>query len=283
MALKLNERYPARFNNPTSQYPQGSFKNRTSPAAKDGSYLEKDWANDKEGFFQSIISEAGLVPNGLVDEVGSSQYFNALMSIISSQSKDNLDTTRIDVASASTINLTTSAPNTRHINITGALVVNGFTIAAGMCYFVRFSGSLTLTNGAALITQTGGNIITAAGDSCIIRAISANVVEILCYTPGIPQELGYRQSRQNLTASRTSGTTYTNSTGRTIAIFIDVQGSNSTETVTLTIGGVVVYSGDAGIGSLGTSTLLTSPVMSGETYSITVPGTSTIRNWTEIR
>ena len=47
MSLKLNERYPARFNNPTAGYPQGSFKNRTTPTAKDGSYLEKDWANDK--------------------------------------------------------------------------------------------------------------------------------------------------------------------------------------------------------------------------------------------
>ncbi len=196
---------------------------------------------------------------------------------------DLFNTVRIDVASSGTVNLTTAAPSTRHINITGSTTISGFTIAAGMCYFVRFSGSLTLTNGGSLVTQTGGDIITKAGDSCIIRAISANVVEILCYAPGIPQALGYRQSRQNLTASRTSGTTYTNSTGRTITICICVQGSNSTETVTLTIGGVVVYSGDAGVGSPGTSTLLTSPVMDGETYSIVVPGTSLILNWTEIR
>ncbi|WP_146095023.1 hypothetical protein [Pseudomonas sp. BRM28] len=82
MALKLNERYPGRFNNPTDEYPQGSFKNRTAPGAKDGSYLEQDWANDKEGFFQSLLSSAAIVANDLVDKVGSSQYFNAMMKIL---------------------------------------------------------------------------------------------------------------------------------------------------------------------------------------------------------
>lgn len=84
MSLKLNERYPGRFDNPTAGYPQGSFKNRTAPDAKDGSYLEKDWANDKEGFFQSLLSAAGLVANGAVDSVGASQYYSALTTIIGS-------------------------------------------------------------------------------------------------------------------------------------------------------------------------------------------------------
>lgn len=82
MALKLNERYPGRFNNPSADYPQGSFKNRTSPTAKDGSYLEQDWANDKEGFFQSLISVAGTVPSGVADKVGTSQYYDALLTVL---------------------------------------------------------------------------------------------------------------------------------------------------------------------------------------------------------
>lgn len=82
MAFKLNERYPGRFNNPSAAYPQGSFKNRTSPTAKDGSYLEQDWANDKEGFFQSLLSDAGVVPNGTVDSVGSSQFYDSLRQIV---------------------------------------------------------------------------------------------------------------------------------------------------------------------------------------------------------
>lgn len=91
MALKLNERYPGRFDNPSAEYPQGSFKNRTTPDAKDGSYLEKDWANDKEGFFQSLLSQAGITANGAVDAVGASQYFSALTAII--ERKQDADAT----------------------------------------------------------------------------------------------------------------------------------------------------------------------------------------------
>lgn len=82
MALKLDERYPGRANPPSLDYPQGSFKNRTSPDAKDGTYLEQDWANDQQGFFQSLIHKAGMVASGLVDKVGASQYYDALMRLI---------------------------------------------------------------------------------------------------------------------------------------------------------------------------------------------------------
>lgn len=82
MSLKLNERYPLRFNNPSTQYPQGSFKNRSAPGAKDGSYLEKDWANDKEGFFQRLLLVAGIQADGEVDTALASQYFSALVAVI---------------------------------------------------------------------------------------------------------------------------------------------------------------------------------------------------------
>lgn len=182
MSLKLNERYPARFNNPTAGYPQGSFKNRTTPTAKDGSYLEKDWANDKEGFFQSLLSAAGITANGAVDAVGASQYYSALLSVITSQNTDLLNTTRIDVASAATVNLTSSAPSTRHINITGTTSITAFTVTVGQIYFVRFAASLVLTENAEIVTQSGASITTQAGDTCLIRATAANVVEVLCYS-----------------------------------------------------------------------------------------------------
>lgn len=105
------------------------------------------------------------------------------LAVQSLSSTDFLNTARIDVASASTINLTTAVPGTRHINITGTTTINGFTVAAGKCYFVRFDGALTLTNSATLVTQTGANITTVPGDTCVIRATAANVVEVLSYAP----------------------------------------------------------------------------------------------------
>ncbi|MDO9345025.1 MAG: hypothetical protein Q7T99_16230 [Pseudomonas sp.] len=74
------------MNNPSADYPQGSFKNRTAPSAKDGSYLEQDWANDKEGFFQSLLAAAGVAANGAVDKVGASQFFDAIQKLKQSQS-----------------------------------------------------------------------------------------------------------------------------------------------------------------------------------------------------
>lgn len=79
MALDRSNRYPGRFENPTTASPQGAFKNRTSPTAEDGSYFEADWANDWDGFFARILNVAGVTPNGTVDDGTSSQLYTALM------------------------------------------------------------------------------------------------------------------------------------------------------------------------------------------------------------
>lgn len=193
-----------------------------------------------------------------------------------------LDSVRIDVASASTVNLTTAAPNTRHINITGTTAITGFTVAAGQCYFVRFAGVLTLTNGASLVTQSGANISTAAGDTCIIRATAANVVEVLCYTPGVPQELGYRQTWQNVTASRAASTTYTNTTGRPIQVMITINWSDNTDNFNFFVDGVAVLLDMEG-GLFNWSSPIAVIVPAGSTYSITANYATPIKRWMELR
>lgn len=81
MALKRNERYPGRYSNPTTDHPQGAFKNRTAPSAQDGSYLEQDWTNDWDGFFGRLLTVAGITPNGNVDTALASQYYDALKAL----------------------------------------------------------------------------------------------------------------------------------------------------------------------------------------------------------
>lgn len=81
MAIDRNTRYPGRFDAPTTARPQGAFKNRSAPGAKDGSYLERDWANDWDGFFGSLLRSAGMTPNGTPDTALASQYFDALSSL----------------------------------------------------------------------------------------------------------------------------------------------------------------------------------------------------------
>lgn len=93
---------------------------------------------------------------------------------------DLLNRATVTIAAAPTINLTAGAPDTSQLEITGTGVsISGFTVAADRAFIVKFSGENTLVNSAAVTTNTGANIITASGDSAIIRATASNVVEVL--------------------------------------------------------------------------------------------------------
>lgn len=83
MALQRDTYYPGRYSTGNAAHPQGAFKNRTTPTSQNGSYLEKDWLNDWDGFFASLLNKAGLTPNNNVDAVGASQYYSALHDVIS--------------------------------------------------------------------------------------------------------------------------------------------------------------------------------------------------------
>lgn len=84
MALNLENRYPGRANPASSEYPHGSFKNESTEGAEDGTPLEVDWANDREGLLQKLLVEANLTPNDEVDTVLKGQYFTAFRSLFAS-------------------------------------------------------------------------------------------------------------------------------------------------------------------------------------------------------
>jgi hypothetical protein len=87
--------------------------------------------------------------------------------------------------------------------------------------------------------------------------------------------VGYGQTWQNLTASRTSGTTYTNSTGKTIVVAISTSG---TVALSITVGGVLVCS----VPSLTASNIVggNAIVPNGATYVVSCSGISV---WAELR
>jgi len=88
--------------------------------------------------------------------------------------------TRIDVASvAGTVNMTTAAPDSDDIRITGALAITAFTVAVGRVLRVTAAAAFTLANNASIVTQTGALLTMAAGDTFMLRATAANVVEVL--------------------------------------------------------------------------------------------------------
>lgn len=184
------------------------------------------------------------------------------------------------IASASTVNLTTGAPNTSQITITGTASISAFTVAASRAFVVSFSGACTLVNSDALVTGTGSNIQCADGDSCIVRATAANAVEILCGNFLSESALGARgQTWQNLTGSRSSGVTYTNTTGRPIDV--SIHGTNASGIVGLTLmvyGVVVAIQGTPA----NQSSHVSSIIPPGATYSCSISGASTY-TWAELR
>ena len=84
-----------------------------------------------------------------------------------------------DVPSASTIDLDAATGNL--IDVTGTTTITAITLADGRMRTVRFTGALTLTNGASLVLPGGQNITTAAGDTAIFRGYAAGVIRCVVY------------------------------------------------------------------------------------------------------
>lgn len=84
-----------------------------------------------------------------------------------------------DIASSGSINLTTATGNL--LDVTGTTTITAITLAEGYERTVRFTGALTLTNGASLMLPGAANITTAAGDFAIFRGYAAGVVRCVSY------------------------------------------------------------------------------------------------------
>lgn len=85
-----------------------------------------------------------------------------------------------DIASASTISLTTATGDI--VDVTGTTAITAITLADGLVRQVRFTGALTLTNGASLVLPGGANIATAVGDVATFRGYAAGVVRCTGYS-----------------------------------------------------------------------------------------------------
>jgi hypothetical protein len=70
------------FNAADANYPEGSFKDASTPSSLDGSELIKIWVNDIYGFLQKLIDIAGITPNGVSDTVLVSDYIKCLSNMI---------------------------------------------------------------------------------------------------------------------------------------------------------------------------------------------------------
>ena len=84
MARLLNELEPTgtRWNAPSEDYPQGSFKNGSGEGLRDGSYCKAEWVNDIYGFLGALLKNGGITPNGETDTARNSQIYTALLKVV---------------------------------------------------------------------------------------------------------------------------------------------------------------------------------------------------------
>lgn len=76
--IVIDTEYPPPLSNAASgAYPQGSFKNVTTPTGVDGSPCEQAWPNDLYGFMQRLVLVAGVTPSGVPDTALVSDLFDA--------------------------------------------------------------------------------------------------------------------------------------------------------------------------------------------------------------
>ena len=89
MARLLNklESTGTRWNAPSEDYPQGSFKNGSGEGHRDGSYCKAEWINDIYGFLGAILKNGNVTPNGNTDTARNSQIYSALLNVIANNTE----------------------------------------------------------------------------------------------------------------------------------------------------------------------------------------------------
>jgi hypothetical protein len=169
---------------------------------------------------------------------------------------------------------TMAAQNSTTVAITGGTItgITDLTVADGGTGASSITAnSVILGNGTSALSgnlvapSTSGNILTSNGTT---------------WTSAAATGIGVGQTWQNVTGSRSAGTTYTNSTGNPIMISISISGPASTSINSLTVGGVLVgyVSGDDNLNPRQT---ISSIVPNGSNYVFSTG--CPIISWAELR
>ena len=157
-----------------------------------------------------------------------------------------------------------------------AIVINGSGTVTGLAVGGLPDG--TVDSG----TLATDSVVTGKiADGAILNAdINASAAIVSTKVTGI---IGVGQSWTDVLSSRTSGTTYTNSTGNSIMIMVTMLVNSTSDLLRPTVGGLEIgFIGTAG-GSdemyLSTSFI----VPSGVTYLVTAQGGGGLARWKELR
>ena len=130
--------------------------------------------------------------------------------------------------------------------------------------------NLVVGNGTSAVNfiapGTNGQVLTSNGTDWVAAAVPVN-------------GLGVGQTWQDVNASRASGTTYTNNTGKPITVLVGGTAQSGSPTVTIVVGGVTIATNSFPYGTIP----FTFIVPDSTTYSVTFgPGTGK-QYWSELR
>lgn len=157
MTFILSKRYPERTIVADSVNIRGRMKNRSTPESSDGSYLEADWVNDLLAFGDALLRNAGITPNGKVDNAEECQTYDALMKLVSGMI-DTAHKPMIGDAVGSADNFSVTFP--RAVSLVDGFQVNVHAIAANTTTTPRLNAGGT---GARNIVK-GHNLPLMVGD-----------------------------------------------------------------------------------------------------------------------
>lgn len=130
------------------------------------------------------LPTAAAVTSGTVTNAQQKTNFGALLDFVLGYLGAKFGIGPQTVASAATLNLE-AVTDTRDLVISGATPITAVTIEAGKVFRCRASGAFTLTNNADIVTQTGANIVCAAGDTFMVRGTAVNKIEVLNFTRAV--------------------------------------------------------------------------------------------------
>jgi hypothetical protein len=142
------------------------------------------------------------------------------------------------------------------------------------------SGTLTNCTFPTLNQNTSG---TAAGLSATLAIASGGTGQTTAALAGSALgAIGVGQTTQDVTGSRAGGTTYTNSTGRPIMVYISAVNNAATTTTSqsVVVDGIQILNGGTQSNRRMAYTFI---VPSGSTYRFDLGGGDSVSNWAELR
>jgi hypothetical protein len=160
MAIIPSALYPSQVDTDPA-YPQGKARNAGSFQDGTGTPLEQKWLNDDWGFKQALLDAAAVTPSGDPDEVGASQYLDAIGTVAVAANAGAI--AAASAASAAALD----AANDANAAALVAATRRAFTIAALHLRELRLEGGA--------ITDTAESLAAVALPSGAIAALKTDV------------------------------------------------------------------------------------------------------------